>query len=55
MRLVRTVETCRLDDGLTVKRLRHFKCRACGARFFDDHAMHQIRVERAKGCLAHAG
>ena len=23
------VETCRLKDGLTVKRLRHYKCPSC--------------------------
>jgi len=46
-RMVRTVEDCRLDDGLCVRRLRHFKCQACGARFFDDDAMHRIQSERA--------
>ena len=54
-RLVRSVETCRLADGLAVKRLRHFRCRACGARFFDDQAMGRIKAERAKACLAHTG
>ncbi|MBI2438134.1 MAG: hypothetical protein HYV36_04895 [Lentisphaerae bacterium] len=49
----RTVENCRLDDGLFIKRLRHFKCRACGARFFDDDAMHCIQSHRAKQFLAH--
>jgi len=41
------VEDCRLDDGLTVKRLGHYKCESCGARFFDDDAMHGIQVARA--------
>jgi len=46
-RMVRTVEDCRLDDVPSVRRLRHFKCQACGARFFDDDAMHRIQSERA--------
>ena len=41
------VETCRLKDGLTVKRLSHYKCPSCGARFFDDDAMHRIQDARA--------
>jgi hypothetical protein len=53
MELARTVENCRLDDGFSVKRLRHLKCRACGARLFDDEAMHRIQAERAKRGLAH--
>ena len=40
------VETCRLGDGLAVKKLRHLKCSACGARFFDDNAMHRIQSVR---------
>jgi len=47
VQMIRTVETCRLGDGLTVKRLRHYKCRSCGARFFDDGAMHDIQSIRA--------
>ena len=54
MEMAQTVENCRLDDGLSVKRLRHFKCRTCGARLFDDDAMHRIQSERAEGILAHA-
>ena len=49
-----TVETCQTEDGLTVRRLRHLKCSACGARFFDDDAMHRIQAERAKLTLARA-
>ena len=46
MRMARVVETCRLDDGVEAKRL------ACGARFFDDQAVHAIRAKRArKGAL----
>lgn len=45
-RMVRVVETCRLADGLTVKKLAHFKCRSCGSRFFDDDAMHGIQATR---------
>ena len=44
--MVTVVETCRLADGLTVKRLRHYRCRSCGARFFDDAAMHRIQQQR---------
>jgi transcriptional regulator NrdR family protein len=47
IQMTRTVETCRLEDGLTIKRLRHYKCQSCGARFFDDEAMHQIQSQRA--------
>lgn len=52
--MVRVVENCRLDDSFLVKRLAHFKCRSCGARFFDDAAMHRIQAERAAGGLAHS-
>jgi transposase-like protein len=45
--MIRVVETCRLADGLTVKKLGHYKCRSCGSRFFDDDAMHGIQVARA--------
>ena len=45
--MARTVATCRLGDGFAVKRLSHYKCGACGARFFDDDAMHRIQTERA--------
>ncbi len=45
--MVSVVETCHLSDGLTVKRLRHYRCRSCGARFFDDAAMHRIQQQRA--------
>jgi len=45
--MVSVVETCRLADGFTVKRLRHYRCRSCGARFFDDDAMHRIQQERS--------
>lgn len=47
IQMTRTVETCRLEDGLTIKRLRHYKCQSCGARFFDDEAMHRIQFQRA--------
>jgi transcription elongation factor Elf1 len=46
--VVSVVETCHLSDGLAVKRLRHYKCGACGARLFDDAAMHRIQQERAE-------
>jgi transposase-like protein len=52
--MVRTAEDCRLDYGLSIRRLRHFKCHACGARFFDDDAMHRIQSERAGQGIAHA-
>jgi len=57
MQMVQTIENCRcsggvraagLQDGLTVKRLRHFKCEACDARFFDDEAMGRIQAEHDK-------
>ena len=44
--VVSVVETCHLADGVTVKRLRHYKCGSCGARFFDDAAMHRIQQDR---------
>ncbi len=47
VKMTRTVETCQLGDGLTVKRLSHYKCRSCGSRFFDDDAMHDIQSIRA--------
>jgi len=51
--MVHVVEHCRLDDGLSVKRLPHFKCGDCGTRFFDDEAMHCIQAERAKQRATH--
>lgn len=54
MQMVYTVENCRTEDGLTVRRLRHLKCSACGTRFFDDAAMHRIQAERVKRSLPHA-
>jgi hypothetical protein len=53
MEVMSVVETCRLSDGLTVKRLRHYRCRACGARLFDA-AMHRIRRQRAASPAAAA-
>ena len=50
--MVSVIETCRLADGLIVKRLRHYRCRSCGARFFDDAAMHRIQQQRAAARLA---
>lgn len=50
--MIHVVENCRLDDGLVVKRLRHLKCRSCGARFFDDDAMHRIQSLRADKAVA---
>jgi len=44
--MIHVVETCRLADGLPVKKLGHYKCRSCGSRFFDDDAMHRIQGAR---------
>ena len=53
IQMIRVVETCRLADGLTVKKLGHYKCRSCGSRFFDDDAMHGIQAARmSQGSLA---
>jgi YgiT-type zinc finger domain-containing protein len=46
--LISVTETCQLADGLTIKRLRHFKCQSCGTRLFDDAAMHRIQEYRAE-------
>ena len=54
MQLAHTVENCRLDDGLVVRRLRHFKCRSCGLRLFGDDAMHRIQAQRSDRGAAHA-
>lgn len=48
IKLLRTVEDCQLGDGLTIKKLRHYKCHSCGARFYDDAAMHHIQSVREK-------
>lgn len=45
--MIGVIETCRLEDGFTLSKLPHYKCQSCGARFFDDAAMHQIQKERA--------
>jgi transcriptional regulator NrdR family protein len=45
--MIRVIESCQLEDGFTVKKLRHYKCQTCEARFFDDDAMHRIQTERA--------
>ena len=49
--MVSIVESCCLADGLTVKRLRHYRCRSCGSRFFDDAAMHRIQQQRAESLV----
>lgn len=46
VQMVRVVETVQLADGLTVKKLAHYKCGSCGSRFFDDDAMHSIQAAR---------
>lgn len=46
--LEHVVETFRLADGIKVSKLRHLKCRSCGARFFDDEAMRAIRLVRER-------
>ena len=46
MQMAQVVETCRLEDGLAVKRLSHYKCAACSARCFDDDGMHAIQAAR---------
>jgi hypothetical protein len=48
MQMVGVVEDYPLDDGVVVRRLHHFKCGDCGARFLDDEAMHRIQLERKK-------
>ncbi len=45
--MIHIVETCRLADGLTVKKLGHYKCHSCGSRFFNDDAIHEIQAARA--------
>jgi len=44
--MVRVVEDVQLADGFTVKQLSHYRCGSCGARFFDDEAMHTIQAAR---------
>jgi transcription elongation factor Elf1 len=46
--VVTVIENCRLDDGTTIKKLRHYKCRNCGVRLFDTDAMHGIQRQRAE-------
>lgn len=46
IKMVHTVETCRLSDGFTIKMLRYYKCRSCNSHFFDDNAMKQIQKAR---------
>jgi hypothetical protein len=45
--MTRVTETCKLEGGLTIKKLAHCKRSFCGPRFFDDDAMHRIQAERA--------
>jgi len=47
IRMVHVVETCKLEGGLAIKKLAHYKCHSCGSRFFDDNAMHHIQKVRA--------
>ncbi|MCX7044525.1 MAG: YgiT-type zinc finger protein [Candidatus Sumerlaeota bacterium] len=44
--IAKVIEDYREEDGFVVKRLKHFKCRSCGARFFDDDAMQHIEDQR---------
>ena len=53
VKMTLVVENCRLEDGLVVNRLKHYKCKTCSTRFFDDSAMHRIQAERAKKSIAH--
>jgi hypothetical protein len=53
--MAEAVGNCSVGHGVSVKRLRHFRCRACGAKFYDDDAVHRIQSERAKHSLARAG
>jgi len=53
IQMIRVVETCKLADGLVVKKLTHYKCSSCDTRFFNDDAMHHIQTARAShGSLA---
>ena len=52
MAMRRVLEDCTLLDGLKVKKLAHHKCSLCGARFFDDEAMHRIQETRMAVSLA---
>ena len=45
-RLKSVTGKCKLADGIKVDKLRHLKCGSCGARFFDDEAMHTIQTVR---------
>jgi len=44
--MIRVVEDVQLADGFTVKKLAHYRCGSCGARFFDDEAMRTIQAAR---------
>jgi hypothetical protein len=50
----RVTESCRLRDGLEVAALAHLRCKECGARFFEDAAMRQIRNCREESLASHA-
>ena len=50
--MVSVEEKCQLADGLIVEQLCHYRCGSCGARFFDDAAMHCIQQRRAESRLA---
>ena len=54
VRMSQTVGSYRLENGLIVKRLRHFKCQSCGARFFDDDAVRRIQAKRQEQSVARA-
>ncbi len=54
MQMAYTLEDCRTEDGLTIRRLGHLKFSACGTRFFDDDAVHRIQKERASHPLVRA-
>jgi transcriptional regulator NrdR family protein len=43
------IESCRLADGVQMPRLQHYRCHACGTRFFTDEAMDEIRSFRVQG------
>ena len=46
VQMIRVVEDVQLADGFTVKKLAHYRCGSCGARFFDDEAMRTIQAAR---------
>jgi len=51
--MVLVTETIKVEGGIVVKNLPHYKCKSCNARLFDTQGVHAIQKIRDKGRRPH--